>query len=118
MQSLSAWYDESLLMETPILRGSIFGWFFGLMNQAAVTINRTIHLTGKPPGGDLSTVSGVALIGHELYHVKQQQEMGWWPFLLRYTWYWRPRHIKNGAEHPMEKYAYDRGREIEKALGG
>ena len=96
VRSLSAWYDKRLLVETPILKSSVFGWVFGLMNQAAVTVNRVIHLTGRPPGVDLTSISGIALIGHELYHVKQQQEMGWWRFILRYMWYWRPKHITGG----------------------
>ncbi len=116
-QKLTRWYDEQILSMTPLLRRSFFGWLFGLFGQAAVTINKTIHLTRHAPDG-LSSLAGLALIGHEMYHVIQQRQMGWWTFLLRYVWHWRPRHIKRGAEHPLERLAYERQREIEQALSG
>jgi hypothetical protein len=116
-QKLARWYDEHLLSDTPVLRSSVFGWLFGLFGQDAVTINKTVHLTDKAPE-DLSSQSGIALLGHELYHVVQQHEMGWWGFLLRYLWHWRPKHIKRGEEHPLEEPAYAREREIRSSLSG
>jgi hypothetical protein len=116
-QKLIRWYDEQLLWETPILRSTALGWLFGLFGQAAVTIKKTIYLTRNAPA-DLTSRSGLALIGHEMYHVVQQRQMGWCGFLLRYLWHWRPKHITRGEEHPLEKPAYDRQREIEQALSG
>ena len=114
VQKLTQWYSEHLINNTPVRQGTMFGWLFGLFGQAGVTINKTIHLTERAP--DLASRSGIILIGHELYHVLQQQEMGWCRFLLCYIWYWRPRHIKNGREHPLEKPAYTRGDEIRSTL--
>ena len=113
-QELSRWYSEDLIRSTPLLKGTFFGWLFGLFRQAAVTINKSIHLTHKAP--DLASHSGVVLVGHELYHVLQQQEMGWWGFLLRYLWHWRPWHVTQGRRHPLEEPAYARGDEIRDAL--
>ena len=114
-QKLTRWYDEHLLNNTTLLRDSIFGWIFGLFRQAAVTINKTIHLTHNAPA-DLSSNSGIVLLGHELYHVLQQQEMGWCSFLLRYLWHWRPWHVTQGRKHPLEEPAYARGDEISETL--
>ncbi len=100
-----------------LLQGSIFGWAFGLLGQAAVTVNGRVHLTSKAPA-DLESVEGTALIGHELYHVEQQAEMGWWGFLARYVWGWRPVHIKDGSIHPLEAPAYARQKEIKSRLSG
>ena len=106
LNHLTEWYSTELLESTTILRGSIFGWLFGWFGQHAVTINGTVHLTSRAP--DLDSDRGVRLIGHELFHVSQQQEMGWWRFLAKYVWSWRPTHINNGRSHPMEQPAYER----------
>ena len=113
-QELIHWYSEHLIKNTPVRQGTIFSWLFGLFGQAGVTVNKTIHLTKRAP--DPVSQSGIVLIGHELYHVLQQQEMGWYRFLFSYIWHWRPRHIKNGREHPLEKPAYARGDEIRNVL--
>ena len=116
VQQLTRWYSEDLIRSTPFLKGTFFGWLFGRFGQDAVTINKSVHLTGKPPGLDLTSRPGIVLLGHELYHVFQQQERGWWSFLLRYLWHWRPRHVKQGRTHPLEKPAYARQDEISGAL--
>ena len=113
-RELTRWYTEHLINNTPLLQDSKFGWLFGLFGQAAVTINKTVHLTKKAP--DLASHAGIVLLGHELYHVLQQQEMGWCSFLLRYLWHWRPWHVIQGRKHPLEEPAYARGDEISEAL--
>jgi hypothetical protein len=112
---LARWYAPEVLANARILRGSVFGWVFGRFGQAGVTINRTVHLTPRAMP-ELESARGLALIGHELFHVAQQQEMGWWRYLARYVWRWRPKHISRGHEHPMEAPAYARGAEIRRAL--
>lgn len=112
--TLTAWYSVELLDGLVLLSGSLFGWVFGRSGQHAVTINRTVHLTSHAP--ELDSNAGIALVGHECVHVEQQQELGWWRFLWRYVLKWRPAHVKRGWEHPMEKHAYERGREIEETL--
>ena len=114
VQKLNDWYSEDFIRNTSFLKGSFIGWLFGRFKQAGVTVNKRVHLTSKAP--DLSSHSGIILIGHELYHVLQQKDMGWWGFLRRYLWRWRPRHIKQGWKHPLEKPAYARGDEIKSAL--
>lgn len=116
VQELTRWYSEDLIRSTPFLKSTFFGWLFGRFGQGAVTINKSVHLTGKPRDLDPTSRSGIVLLGHELYHVLQQQEMGWWSFLLRYLWHWRPRHVKQGRKHPLEKPAYAREDEISGAL--
>ena len=113
-QELTRWYSEDLIRSTPLLKGTFFGLLFGLFGQAAVTINRSVHLTRKAP--DLASHSGIVLLGHELYHVLQQQEIGWWSFFLRYLWHWRPWHVTQGRKHPLEEPAYTRGDEISNVL--
>ena len=111
---LTQWYDREILDETPVLRGSIFGVIFGISGQHAVTINRTVHLTSHAP--DLDIPVGIMLLGHELFHVEQQTDLGWWRFFLRYMTGWRPSHVSNGRSHPMERPAYERGDEIWRVL--
>lgn len=116
VQELTHWYSENLIRNTPFLKGTFFGWLFGRFGQGAVTINKSVHLTGKPRDLDPTSRSGIVLLGHELYHVLQQQEMGWLGFLLRYLWLWRPWHVTQGRRHPLEEPAYARGDEIRETL--
>ena len=111
---LSKWYDPKTLDETTVLRGSLFGAIFGLFGQHAVTINRRVHLTPRAP--DPVTPIGVMLLGHELFHVEHQTELGWWKYLIRYVTIWRPSHVSNGRAHPMERPAYERGDQIWHAM--
>jgi hypothetical protein len=111
---LAPWYGDELPARVRLVSGSLFGWLFGLAGQHAVTINRTVHWTRHAPA--LETAQGTALLGHELYHVVQQQ-MGWWRFLARYLWQWRPVHTRRGYEHPMERPAYERQAEVQRTIG-
>jgi hypothetical protein len=107
---LRQWYTDAVLDDTRVLQGSFLGWLFGLSGQHAVTINKTVHLTknAKPEGSPSRTV----LIGHELFHVVQQHDTGWWRFLLSYVLHFRPAHLKSATSHHYEIPAYDRGRAI------
>ena len=112
--ALRPWYREELLDDMRVLRGSFFGWLFGLNGNHAVTINGTVHATRRaPPEGSLAWT---VLMGHELFHVEHQASMGWWRFLLRYLCSYRPRHLRSARDHPYEIPAYARGREIRAAL--
>ena len=112
---LRQWYTDAVLDNTRALERSFLGWLFGLSGQHAVTINRTVHLTknASAEGSPGRTV----LIGHELFHVVQQHDMGWWPFLLGYLWHFRPTHLKRTKTHHYEVPAYDRGSEIRAVVG-
>lgn len=79
-----------------------------------MTINGRVHLTPRAPS--LETREGLLLAAHELYHVVQQREMGWWRFFLRYLWRWRPSHVRNGRSHPLEAPAYARAEEVRRIL--
>ena len=114
IEALARWYPRDLLESSPIVQGSMIGRLFGRWGQAAVTINGTVHLT--PRSGDLESRDGMVLIAHELYHVVQQQEMGWLPFLLRYVASWRPSQRADGHTHPLEAPAYARADEVREAL--
>lgn len=104
---LHHWYKESL-KTTRILRGSFFGFLFGLFGQWAVTINQTIHLTPAFHHDINNSSIGMGVIAHELFHVEQQREMGFGKFLWQYILNWRPRHIRDGKAHPLEILAYER----------
>jgi hypothetical protein len=97
-----------------VVTGSLLGTVFGLTGQHAVTIDGTVHWTKHAPGID--TLDGAVLYGHELFHVVDQRAQGWWRYLVRYVWHWRPRHVKHGSEHPAEDPAYERSREIRARL--
>ena len=113
--ALRPWYPDELMADVPVLRESFFGWLFGLNGNHAVTINGTVHLTKRaPPEGSLDWT---VLMGHELFHVEQQAAMGWWRFLARYLWSYRPRHLRDARSHPYEIPAYMQGREIRERLG-
>lgn len=115
VEKLVRWYPRALLTEnSPLVKGSLVGRLFGRWGQAAVTINKTVHLT--PNAADLTSLNGAVLIAHELYHVQQQQEMGWLPFFLRYAVGWRPSQRKDGRSHSLEAPAYARGDEVREAL--
>ena len=107
---LANWYKVSLINDTPVLKGSFFGGLFGLFGQHAVTLNGKVHITRHAPA--LDTDVGIMLIGHELFHVEDQLRRGWWPYLIAYLAGWRVRHISNGASHPLERGAYERGSEV------
>lgn len=91
---------------------------FGAFGQTAVTLNGRIHLCQK--WWDIIDGNGqwiryrrderlyyaFVTIGHETYHVIDQQQTGWWRWLWRYIKAWRPSHIRNGKAHPMEAPAY------------
>ena len=115
-EKLGPWYDKDFLDDVVVMEGSILGWLFGRFGQHAVTIDGAVHLTALAPG--LESDRGTALFGHECFHVQQQRDMGWWRFLARYAMSWRPTHIRKGWKHPLERPAYDRGREILRALRG
>ena len=114
-QQLQQWYPQEMIDDVPVLKDSIYGFIFGLFRQRAVTLNGTVHLTRHAP--ELDTTPGTVLLGHELYHVQQQRDLGWRGFLFRYLKGWRPSHITQGWRHPLERPAYDRGEEIRQTLG-
>ena len=113
--ALRPWYSDEVMDGVPVLRGSFFGWLFGLNGNQAVTINGTVHVTRRAPLE--GSLGWTVLLGHELFHMEQQAAMGWWRFLLRYLWRYRPRHLRSARSHPYEIPAYERGAEIRAALG-
>ena len=84
-----------------------------------------IHITAKNVKGFHTTVSadpeskrGLALIAHEMLHVRQQRKAGWLRFLASYVWRLRKRghRGKNNEHHPLERPAYALQREVRRAL--
>jgi hypothetical protein len=108
-------YSDAVLDDTRVLEGSFFGWLFGLTGQHAVTINKTVHLTKNVKSE--GTPGRTVLIGHELFHVVQQNDMGWWRFILSYLWHYRPAHLKSAKTHDYEVPVYDRGKAIRDVVG-
>ena len=113
--ALCPWYLNDVMDGVLVLRGSFFGWLFALNGNHAVTINGTVHVTRRAPLE--GSLRWTVLMGHELFHVEQQAVMGWWRFLLRYLWRYRPRHLRSARSHPYEIPAYERGAEIRATLG-
>jgi len=53
------------------------------LNRAvALTIGHTIYV--EPAHYDPDSISGLALLAHELTHVRQWARDGWWHFAVRY----------------------------------
>ena len=75
--ALRPWYPNDVMDGVLVLRGSFFGWLFGLNGNHAVTINGAVHLTKRAPLE--GSLGWTALMGHELFHVEQQAAIGWWP---------------------------------------
>ena len=109
-QVLANWYGEPLINDTPLLKGSLAGVFFGLFGQHAVTLRGKVHITRHAP--DIDSDFGIMLVGHELFHVEDQKRRGWLKYLSAYVRGWRPSHINNGTSHPLERDAYARGSEV------
>ncbi|GEM_PF-5712009 len=108
-----------------IKQGGFLGFLFGVMGQSAVTWNQTVNLTPRatlyvqgeriePKNSEVPmekfTPQVVALLGHECWHVKQQREMGWWPFLWAYIREWLAH--GGGRDNKLEMPAYELGDRI------
>lgn len=95
------------VLNAPVRRGTFIGFCFWFLNQWAVTWNGEIHLTLSALV--VSTEDYNRLLAHESYHVWQQQNMGWWPFLGEYIkgLAWGLLRGQNIRDHPLEQPAYD-----------
>lgn len=81
--------------------------------SAAITFGRHIFLRPDYWGG-LSSVRRVALLAHEMTHVRQYRRYGFLPFLGLYAavyplYFWRV------SQHPLERPGYRMAQEVEEA---
>jgi hypothetical protein len=81
-QVLAAWHSESLIDDTPVLKGWLFGKFFGMFGHHAVTIRGRVCLTSHAPALDKDF--GIMLICHELFYVQDQLARGWGSHFFAY----------------------------------
>lgn len=82
--------------------------FYAFRDPAAITVGPYIYFrAGKY---DACSADGVALVAHELFHIRQGAGgFGFWflrPFYLRYAWHTITSGFKRGREHPLERPAY------------
>lgn len=95
------------------------GWqcfVFNVFRQYAVTWNGVIYIT--PYGEMQTTKSAEELFAHELVHVKQQRDMGWWRFLWAYIdqWFEAATHRRPVSDMPLEMEAYEKSWGVRDAL--
>lgn len=123
---LKPWFPQGFdFASVRINQGGVLGFLFGVMGQWAVTWNQTVNLTPRatlyirgeqivPKKGEVPVESfmaqAIALLGHECWHVKQQREMGWWPFLGAYIREWLAH--GGGRDNKLEMPAYELGDRI------
>lgn len=81
-------------------------WF---SSPGAITLGMTIYF--KENEYDMSSISGVKLLGHELYHVCQHDGNAFW-----YLSYVAKAIISGYRNHPYEKPAYEFGDKFEEAM--
>ena len=114
---LSRWFSQEE-METfrYTRRGPICLAFRHIFRQGAVTWNKVVNFARDPY--DPETPRGLALIAHEMVHVRQQRQQGWWPFLVQYLWLLRKRAFRGSQNrnHPLEQPAYELAAEVRAVL--
>lgn len=81
-QVLAPWHSESLIDDSPVLKGWLFGKFFGMFGQHAVPIRGSVYLTSHAP--TLDKDFGIMLIYHELFYVQDQMARGWGSYFFAY----------------------------------
>lgn len=112
------WLDDNTTIVVDELKPNLVG----LLPIKAYTWNKTIYLTPRAPRKflndniDTANPEWIKLIAHELIHVEQQEELGWWWFLASYITRFTPLYWKEPWRHPLEKRAYDFEKVVGKAL--
>lgn len=91
--------------------GGPVGWYLRLLGRAGVTVGHHVFFV------DARARQSLPLLAHELVHVAQFRELGFFRFLLRY---WRDMAragFRYSRKLPLEAPAYARQREAEERLG-
>ena len=130
VEDLQSWFGNDLDVASVRLKDrGLLAVTFGLLGRWAVTWHGTVHLTQNAPftvgaekilsrqhGDDPEEARADALwiISHECLHVQQQREIGWWRFLVAYSWEWL-RH-GGGSGNRFEGPAYTLGDRVYQAL--
>lgn len=118
---LKPWYPGLDLDKVKIVQGGAIAWFFAkFFDTAALAIGHTIYLTKKSywRPEDPENIQGLSLLIHELWHIKQQEEMGVACFLLRYILEWVFSGFRYDIWLPLELPAHKIQREFLEAQKG
>ena len=90
--------------------------FYAFLGPGAITVGPNVYF--RQGRFDPCSCDGIALIVHELYHIRQGADgPGFWflrPFYLRYIWLWVRHGLARGRKHPLEEPAYKLQREVMK----
>ncbi|MEE9284341.1 MAG: DUF4157 domain-containing protein, partial [Dehalococcoidia bacterium] len=82
---LSPWFSAQELDSFRYTERGLISWVFGrAFKRGAVTWNQVVNFARARY--DPESPRGLALIAHEMLHVRQQREAGWLRFLVRYVW--------------------------------
>ena len=114
---LSPWFSAEELDSFRHTERGLMSWVCRrVLKQGAITWNKVVNFA--PSRYDPESKRGLALIAHEMLHVRQQRKAGWLRFLASYVWRLRKRghRGKNNEHHPLERPAYALQREVRRAL--
>ncbi len=76
--------------------------FYVFWRPAAITLGLRVYF--KEGKFDPCSCEGIALIAHELFHIRQGSNSVW--YYVRYTWRWLTSGFKSSRDHPLEVPAY------------
>lgn len=108
--------SEDLLKETTFRRTGVFLSLFGM---AGMTWSKNRVYIGKKVCNSANEKYQAIIIFHELTHVAQQKDWGWFNFMMTYIWEW----IKSGFSYQkmkkkgIEKEAYDNEKKFAESIG-
>lgn len=82
---LRRWFTQPELDAFRYTSRGLIAWLLRhSFKQGAVTWNGVVNFALSPYDPD--TPGGLAMIAHEMMHVRQQRQQGWWCYLARYAW--------------------------------
>jgi hypothetical protein len=107
------WYSDLAVFQRARLKPA--GWFTSFISSerfsggavAAITLGRTIYLR-TPDAYDPHSLAGLALLAHELKHVEQYEQIGFFRFYYRYLRGYLSRGYGEDIPIEAEAYAFER----------
>jgi hypothetical protein len=117
LATLSPWFPDADFAGVRIVQTGPVCWFVrSVLKQGAMTVSPFIFYGRRRL--DLTSVSSLALLAHELRHIEQYRRMGHVPFLLRYLGDLIRARFRYSRDLPLEAECYDLQAEVARALGG
>ena len=90
--------------------------FYAFFKPGAIVVGPKVYF--RKGRLDLCSCNGIALVAHELFHIRQGAAgPGFWflrPYYLKYIWLFFRHGLARGKKHPLEEPAYKLQREVMK----